>query len=293
MDTETNPVEVEDTSADTLPEDAEVEQQETEQEPELDEDGNPIDTDEEIDLDDLKLKVPKDQAQKVREAMLRQADYTRKTQELAESRRAFDTERAQIYQSTQEELNAFATSQNVAAQLAPYQRMTQADWYAWEQQDPFEAQSGWRTYSQLKETYQGSLNQLGFLHQQRQAAAQQETATRIGEGRQVLEREIGWNDTLKASLTDYALGMGLSRDDLSDLEANPAAAKILHEAWKGSKTSRNTAAANKHLAAQAVQPAAKAGGGNTPIPTNKLDDRLSAKEWMRRREKQLEAKNRR
>jgi len=137
------------------------------------------------------------------------------------------------------------------------------------------------------------MNQLAFLHQQRQAAAKQETDSRIGEGRTVLEREIGWNDTLKASLTDYALGMGLSRDDLSDLEANPAAAKILHEAWKGSKTSRNTAAANKHLAAQAVQPAAKAGGGNTPIPTNKLDDRLSAKEWMRRREKQLEAKNRR
>jgi len=289
MDTETNPVEVEDTSADTLPEDQEVEQTEAE-EPELDEDGNPIDTDEEIDLDDLKLKVPKDQAQKVREAMLRQADYTRKTQELAESRRAFDTERAQIYQSTQAELNAFAETQNIGRQLAAYQ---QTNWQAWAQEDPFAAQEHFMHFQTLKDAHQGAMNQLAFLHQQRQAAAKQETDNRIGEGRTVLEREIGWNDTLKASLTDYALGMGLSRDDLSDLEANPAAAKILHEAWKGSKTSRNTAAANKHLAAQAVQPAAKAGGGNTPIPTNKLDDRLSAKEWMRRREKQLEAKNRR
>jgi len=290
MDTETNPVEVEDTVETTLPEDAEVAAEETEQEPELDEDGNPIDTDEEIDLDDLKLKVPKDQAQKVREAMLRQADYTRKTQELAESRRAFDTERAQIYQSTQAELNAFAETQNIGRQLAAYQ---QTNWQAWAQEDPFAAQEHFMHFQTLKDAHQGAMNQLAFLHQQRQAAAKQETDSRIGEGRQVLEREIGWNDTLKASLTDYALGMGLSRDDLSDLEANPAAAKILHEAWKGSKTSRNTAAANKHLAAQAVQPAAKAGGGNTPIPTNKLDDRLSAKEWMRRREKQLEAKNRR
>jgi len=290
MDTETNPVEVEDTSADTLAEDQEVAAEETEQEPELDEDGNPIDTDEEIDLDDLKLKVPKDQAQKVREAMLRQADYTRKTQELAESRRAFDTERAQIYQSTQAELNAFAETQNIGRQLAAYQ---QTNWQAWAQEDPFAAQEHFMHFQTLKDAHQGAMNQLAFLHQQRQAAAKQETDSRIGEGRQVLEREIGWNDTLKASLTDYALGMGLSRDDLSDLEANPAAAKILHEAWKGSQTSQKTAAANKHLAAQAVQPAAKAGGGNTPIPTNKLDDRLSAKEWMRRREKQLEAKNRR
>jgi len=290
MDTETNPVEVEDTSADTLAEDQEVAAEETEQEPELDEDGNPIDTDEEIDLDDLKLKVPKDQAQKVREAMLRQADYTRKTQELAESRRAFDTERAQIYQSTQAELNAFAETQNIGRQLAAYQ---QTNWQAWAQEDPFAAQEHFMHFQTLKDAHQGAMNQLAFLHQQRQAAAKQETDNRIGEGRTVLEREIGWNDTLKASLTDYALGMGLSRDDLSDLEANPAAAKILHEAWKGSQTSQKTAAANKHLAAQAVQPAAKAGGGNTPIPTNKLDDRLSAKEWMRRREKQLEAKNRR
>ena len=290
MDTETNPVEVEDTSADTLAEDQEVAAEETEQEPELDEDGNPIDTDEEIDLDDLKLKVPKDQAQKVREAMLRQADYTRKTQELAESRRAFDTERAQIYQSTQAELNAFAETQNIGRQLAAYQ---QTNWQAWAQEDPFAAQEHFMHFQTLKDAHQGAMNQLAFLHQQRQAAAKQETDSRIGEGRQVLEREIGWNDTLKASLTDYALGMGLSRDDLSDLEANPAAAKILHEAWKGSQTSQKTAAANKHLAAQAVQPAAKAGGGNTPIPTNKLDDRLSAKEWMRRREKQVEAKSRR
>jgi len=290
MDTETNPVEVEDTSADTLAEDQEVAAEETEQEPELDEDGNPIDTDEEIDLDDLKLKVPKDQAQKVREAMLRQADYTRKTQELAESRRAFDTERAQIYQSTQAELNAFAETQNIGRQLAAYQ---QTNWQAWAQEDPFAAQEHFMHFQTLKDAHQGAMNQLAFLHQQRQAAAKQETDSRIGEGRQVLEREIGWNDTLKASLTDYALGMGLSRDDLSDLEANPAAAKILHEAWKGSQTSQKTAAANKHLTAQAVQPAAKAGGGNTPIPTNKLDDRLSAKEWMRRREKQVEAKSRR
>jgi len=289
MDTETNPVEVEDTSADTLAEDQEVAAEETEQEPELDEDGNPIDTDEEIELDDLKLKVPKDQAQKVREAMLRQADYTRKTQELAESRRAFDTERAQIYQSTQAELNAFAETQNIGRQLQAYQ---QTNWQAWAQEDPFAAQEHFMHFQTLKDAHQGAMNQLAFLHQQRQAAAKQETDNRIGEGRQVLEREIGWNDTLKASLTDYALGMGLSRDDLSDLEANPAAAKILHEAWKGSKTSRNTAAANKHLAAQAVQPAAKAAGA-TSIPTNKLDDRLSAKEWMRRREKQLEAKKRR
>jgi len=289
-DDTTNPVEVEDTAAATPDVEQEVESQETE--PQFDEDGNPIEEpeeDEEVDVDGIKLKVPKSQAEKLRAGVLMQADYTRKTQELADNRRAFDTERQQIYQSTQEELNAFAETQSIGKQLAAYQN---TNWQAWTQTDPFEAQEHFMHFQQLKDAYQGATNKLAFLSNQRQAAAQQETATRIGEGRQVLEREIGWNEPLKAKLTDYALSRGLSRDDLSDLEANPAAAKILHDAWQYSQTSRNTAAANKHIAAQQVQPAAKAGGGSTSVAPGKLDDRLAGDEWIRRRNKQLAAKRR-
>jgi len=34
-------------------------------------------------------------------------------------------------------------------------------------------------------------------------------------------------------------------------------------------------------------------GGATAIPSNKLDDRLSGDEWIRRRQKQVDAKRRR
>ena len=133
----------EDTAPATLDPDAEVETQFIEgdqptDEPELDEDGEPIeeDEDEEVDLDDeLKLRVPKSEAQKVREAVLRQADYTRKTQELAEQRRTFDSERQNISQATQQELAVFAQATALGQQVAQYQGRNFAQELAWANQN--------------------------------------------------------------------------------------------------------------------------------------------------------------
>jgi hypothetical protein len=59
----------------------------------------------------------------------------------------------------------------------------------------------------------------------------------------------------------------------------------LHLAFKGSKTDRQAKTVQNHLAAQAVQPAAKVGTAKAPIQG--LDDRLSGEEWQRRRAAQL------
>lgn len=81
----TNPVEGEDNATATPVNTQEVE---TEQlEPQYDADGNEIPDEEEVEIDpELKLKLSKAEAQKLKDAMLRQADYTRKTQELSQQR---------------------------------------------------------------------------------------------------------------------------------------------------------------------------------------------------------------
>jgi hypothetical protein len=294
----TNPVGGEDTVEETTLDpgtEVETEGQETD-DLELDEDGNPIeDEDEEVDLDDLKLKVPKDQAQKVREALLRQADYTRKTQELAEQRKAFDGERQNITQATQQELAVFAQASNLGQRLATFQRI---DWNAWNQQaqanfdydEQAKIQAAWMEYQQVKDAHANAMGTLGNLQNQRVSAAQQEIAKRVEEGRQVLVKDIGWNDELKAKLTDYALAQGLSRDDLGDLEATPAAAKILRDAYEGHQARQKQQAANKHLQAQQAQPAATV--STRRAPPSGLDDRLSIDEWTKRREAQLAKKGR-
>jgi hypothetical protein len=281
MDTETtNPVDGGDTSVeDTAPEGQEVDSQADETL--YDDNGNPIEPEpevEEIERDGKKYQIPKALAPE----LLMQADYTRKTQELAEQRRSFEAERMNVHQSTQQELNAYAQVTQIQQQLAAYQ---QVDWNAWNDQDPFDAQKGFMHFQQLKDAHQGAMNQLQGLTRQRMYTAQQETARRVHEGRNVLSQEIGWNDELKTKLEGYALGAGLSRDDLSDLEASPAAAKILHAAYQWHQHSQKTQAANKHLAAQQAQPAAKVGA--KAAPPSGVDDRLSTDEWMRRRNAQV------
>src|SRR6476646_10025915 len=115
MDTETtNPVGGEDTASATLGEDTGVGAEGQTDDQQFDDDGNPIaqpEEEEEVELDDLKLKVPKTAAEKLKalqEGNLRQADYTRKTQELAEQRKAFETERQTVQQASQAEIDALA-----------------------------------------------------------------------------------------------------------------------------------------------------------------------------------------
>jgi hypothetical protein len=285
MDTETtNLVDGEDTSADTLDTGTEVETEGEELEPELDEDGNPIDPEpddsEEVEHEGQKYKVPK----ALKPLLLMQADYTRKTQDLAEQRRVFETERQQVGQATHDELNAFAQATSIQQQLAAFQRV---DWNAWNDQYPFEAQKAFMQFQQLKDAHQGALGQLQFARQQRLSMAQQETARRIEQGRQQLATEIsGWNDDLKAKLIGFAAEYGFSRDELDDLESDPRVAKVLHAAFQGRDATRKTQQAQRHLAAQQAQPAATVKAHKAP-PTG-LDDRLSAGEWLKRRNAQLQ-----
>lgn len=292
LDDATNPVAADDTALATVTDDTGVDT-DAQNEPEIlyDDDGNPIEEppeEEEIELDDgLKLKLPKDQAEKLRQAALRQADYTRKTQELSESRKAFEAERSTFHQVSQAELNAYAAATSLQRELAEFQNI---DWQAWHDQDPAAASRASTEYMFKRDAHQQALAQLSHLRQQRVSHGAAEVAKRIEEGRGVLVRDVpGWSDTHKAKLLDFAAGFGFDKSELDDLEADPRVAKVLHAAFEGAEARRKSQAAQKHVQAQQVQPAAKAGSGRSAPPAG-LDDRLSTEEWMRRREAQVQKK---
>ena len=104
----TNPVDVEDDAVLDAPE-VDAESYSDDETPEADADGapdegQPEDDTEEVDWDGAKYRVPKP----LKDALLRQADYTRKTQELAEQRRTVEqhftslTQQAELQQQTLE-----------------------------------------------------------------------------------------------------------------------------------------------------------------------------------------------
>ena len=86
----TNPVDVEDDAVLDAPE-VDAESYSDDETPEADaegapDEGQPEDDTEEVDWDGAKYRVPKP----LKDALLRQADYTRKTQELADQRRTVE-----------------------------------------------------------------------------------------------------------------------------------------------------------------------------------------------------------
>lgn len=297
LESPTNPVEGEDTADATLPETQEVETDD--QNVEYDDGGNPIEAapeEEEVDLDDeLKLKLPKEQAKKLKEGYLRQADYTRKTQEVAEQRKAFEAEREAVVNASNEELEAFATMRSLQGQLNDYANV---DWQAemarananYDDEAARNVQAAYMRYQTLRDQFQAAQGKFSQVRNQRLSAAQHENAKRLEEGRATLQREVGWNDELKAKAITLASEFGFSRDEMGDLEADPRAAKILVELLQSRDAKAKQQKAQHHIDAQQVKPAAKV-GGNSPPPQG-LDDRLSPDEWLRRRNAQLAKRGR-
>lgn len=270
----------------------EVETEVQETEPQFDEHGNPVEDqpeaeeEEEIELDDdLKLKLPKSQAEKLRLAALRQQDYTRKTQELADARKAFEAERETLSKADNDELTARANIAIIDRQLAQF---AQVNWTQAFDQDPFEAQKAFAQYQLLQ---QGKTQAQQYLEQTSKARTerqQQETAKRLQEGAAELQRDIpDWSPALSAKLQDFgAKTFGLTKDDF-DQVTDPRAVKLLYYAQRGFEADAAAKKAKTIEKQQQVTPAAAPSKKGSAPPVG-LDDRLSVDEWMRRRTAQLQ-----
>ncbi|MDB5699716.1 MAG: hypothetical protein JWN69_2520 [Alphaproteobacteria bacterium] len=284
----TNPVDGE-----ALPE-TEVDTGGSAAEPMLDDDGNPIDAlegDEEgPDADEMEaeqLEIERDgKIAKIpawlKPELMMQADYTRKTQELADARRALEAERTTVQHASEAEISAQANLSLIDGQIARYAKV---DWNAWHDGDPFEAQKAFAQFQLLKDARQQTAHHLGHVRQERAFKEQQESAKRLETGAAELARDLkDWSPQTAAKLLDFGQRhYGFSQDDLDGID-DPRLVKVLHAAFQWEEHQKKQRQAQKHAAAQAVRPAAKVGGAS---PKPGLDDRLSADEWLRRRNEQL------
>ena len=261
-----------------------------EDEPTLDEYGNPIGDEErpdgeeeleEIERQGKKAKIPS----WLKPELMMQADYTRKTQELAEARRAFEAERSVSHHATQTERAAEANLALIDQQIGAFSTI---DWNGWHDSEPFGAQKAFAQYQLLKDARAQTLAYLGSVQQERTFRAQQETARRLEQGVAELTRDISdWSPQTAAKLLDFGQShYGFSREDLDGID-DPRLVKVLHAAFQWEEHRNKQRQAQKHAAAQAARPAERVGGAS---PKPGLDDRLSADEWLRRRNEQLRKK---
>ncbi len=239
----------------------------------------------EIEWEGKKYNIPKE----LKSGFMMNADYTRKTQEVAEQRKSVEAQKEQaaaLYQASEDYIEAKAAVKMIEGQLQQYQNL---NWTQLEQEDPMAAMSHWRQFQMLKEQHQQGMSYLHKADEERTANAQQEIAKRLQETRDFAAKEIpGYSIELEDKVAGFAIKeLGFSVEQLQ-AAITPQVFRTLHLAWLGSQALQKKAAAPKP-AAPPTQPLSKVTARANP--TQGLDDRLSTEEWMKRRNAQARRGN--
>ncbi|WP_133255031.1 hypothetical protein [Phenylobacterium hankyongense] len=218
-------------------------------------------------------------------AFLRQADYTRKTQELAEHRRALEADRQAVAQHAQATNGASGDRIRLAALDHQLESFRGVDWQAYAAQDPHAAQALWGRFQGMAQARDQLAYAISHHAQRSQLQAAREAAARMAETGQTLQREIeGWSPEVAAKLVEYAQAFGVTLDELREA-ADPRVWKILHRAYQAEQTGQKDGASRAAAQAQAVRPAVLVSGGAAGGGGG-VRDELGTKEWMQRRNDQ-------
>lgn len=232
---------------------------------------------EDIEHDGKTYQVPK----ALKGAFLRQADYTRKTQELAAQRRSLEAERL----ADQEASGLKGSLAAIEARLSAAEAV---DWDAVWRDDPELAQDLAAHLDELSAAKAGLSDELGRFQQVRAMAEAQEQAIKLHQGHAELSRDIpGWGPEVGARLANFAMTeFGATAEELDALN-DPRIVKLLHAAYVGANGGGLSRQAQRHAAAQTSRPAATVGGRASAA---KDPSRMSTDEWMRHRNKQLRSR---
>jgi len=242
----------------------------------------------EDDLDGVKVKGKKGAIDQLRQDRLRQADYTRKTQEVATERKAIEAQRAQVanFARIQEKFGQeLAQAQMIESQLHQF---GQVDWARLEAEDPAKAASLLRQRIDLQSRQQ----QLhGAIAQKNQGAfqmQQQEVAKQTEQANDYLQREIkGWGQQRSVELETYALKAGFPKEALPIFTRQvPAFGVALHKAELYDRLVEKARA--KPAPEAQDKPVTRITA--TKATANKDPDRLSTDDWLKWRNAQVRRK---
>lgn len=242
----------------------------------------------EEELEGVKVKGKKDLIEKLRAERLMQADYTKKTQALAEERRVAEEIRTslhvqqQIRQSLTEDL---ADLRAIDKQLSEFQKVNLA---ALIEQDP----SLFHKLNLQKQTLQEQRSQVAnaLAQKEQQALAQHQAslATLVEKAESYLAREVkGWSPERSNALAEYAVKEGFPRAALPNITAHmPAFGKVLHKAEMYDRLVERQKAAKAAPAQAAPVPTLSANRASA----QKDPDKMSPDEWLKWRNTQLRRK---
>jgi hypothetical protein len=242
---------------------------------------------EEIEHDGQLYRVPK----ALKSAFLMHADYTRKTQDVAEQRRALAERDQSLQRQAQVHYEHLADVGRVIAQneaLAPFE---QIDWQGLRISHPQQAQALWSQYAQLRMGRDTAITQLQTKLAHWQQADAADTAARVAESRSVLSRDIKeWSPELYGKLKEFGVReFGFTPHEVASA-IDPRLIKMLYRAMIGDQLMKRTSAAARVAEQDGIKPLPQVGNSASATrwnPANKASDSASTAEWMKRRNEQI------
>lgn len=182
---------------------------------------------EEVEFDDFKFSLPKTHAQKVKDALMRTADYTQKTQATAERERAIAAReaafqaQAQFHQTALEDISVI---RGLDQQLAQFQNVN------WSQLGTEDLMRTKLYHDQLKEQRNTALQALQQRQNQFTAhMAEQLKQIETSSYQEVTLKIPGFNDKAKKDVIQYAVESGYTEAEAARMFLNPRDVQIV---WK-------------------------------------------------------------
>ena len=198
-DAEEEDTEETDTEGLTEEESDEAEESEEEPEPEIE-----YVTEGYVDIDGEAVDI-----QELKQGHLRQADYTRKTQGLADKRKEAEDKKLQY----ETQLNALSVA--TVGDLRNYENV---DWELLKAQNPDRYKTALAEYQGIKDRANWLNNQIETFNQQQTQQQEAEQKAKADEARQTLKATIpNWSNELYTEIGKYAVTQGISQEDYDQI----------------------------------------------------------------------------
>ncbi len=211
---------------------------------------------EEVEFEGKKFNVPKE----IKDALLRQSDYTRKTQEVSEARRTV-AEQERLLKAEQEFhfsiIDDIGQLRAIDGQLSQYQQIN------WGQMDSDTLVRTKIQFDQLKEARQNLIGQI----QSKRSNFEQRRAQSLGEmqraGYQLLTQKVsGFNESTQKELREFMLKEGYTEPEVSGIYD----ARQVAIAWKALQYDKLQASKpNIQNRANKAPPVIKPGASSKPV----------------------------
>jgi len=195
----------------------------------------------------------------------RQADYTRKSQALAEQRKeteAIQSERMQLEQERQMYANGLQMLQE--QQTAKLKNFDSVEWEALKAEDPYQYMIKKDEYRDAQERVTNIQQQQNLVQQEQAQQAQQARAHFVKqEYSRLVDALPEWNDTnstIKKDIQEYATSVGFKPEEINQL-ADHRSVLIIKKAMEFDKLTQKVAPKKK--AVKKVPKVQKSGRGNS------------------------------